>query len=97
LTFTPTQEENNSISYLDLSISRQHQGIEFDIYRKPTTTDTTINFSSNHPTEHKMTACRYLINRMTTLPLSTIQKEAECKPFLKLLTATVSILPPSKD
>jgi hypothetical protein len=74
LTFTPTQEENNSISYLDLSISRQPQGIEIDIYRKPTTTGTTINFSSNHPMEHKMAAYRYLINRMKTLPLSMTQK-----------------------
>ena len=25
-------------------------------YRKPTTTDTTINYLSNHPTEHKIAA-----------------------------------------
>jgi hypothetical protein len=44
--------------------------IEIDIYRKPTTTDTTINHTSNHPTEHKMAAYRYMINRMITLPLA---------------------------
>jgi hypothetical protein len=84
LAFTSTQEEKNSISYIDLSISRQTQGIEIGIYRKPTTTDTTINFSSNHPMEHKMAAYRYLINRMTTLPLSTTQKEAEWQTVLKI-------------
>jgi hypothetical protein len=84
LTFTPTQEENNSISFPDLLITRQPQGIEIDIYRKPTTTDTTINFASNHPMEHKMAAYRYLINRMTNLPLSAPQKKTEWHTILKI-------------
>ena len=48
-----TYEEHNSIDFLDLTISRQHKKLETDIYRKPTTTDTTINFLSNHPIEQK--------------------------------------------
>jgi hypothetical protein len=52
LEFTPTQEHDNSISFLDLLIIRQPSKIEIDIYRKPITTDTTINFTSNHPAEH---------------------------------------------
>ena len=40
-------------------------------------TDTTINYTSNHPTEHKMAAYRYLINRMISLPLSTEKRITE--------------------
>jgi hypothetical protein len=83
LEFTPTLEDNNRISFLDLLITRQPSSIEIDIYRKPTTTDTTINFTSNHPTEHKFVAYRYLINQMTSLPLSP---EKEKKIWQTILT-----------
>ena len=72
---TPTPEEN-SVSFLDL-VTRHKNQIEIDIYRKPTATDTTINFMSNHPTEHKMAAYRYLINRMTALPQSLEKRKTE--------------------
>jgi len=77
LQFTPTFEHNNSIHFLDLLIIRHLTQIQIDIFRKPTTTDTTINYTSNHPTEHKMAAYRYLINRMLSLPLSTVRRIAE--------------------
>ena len=53
LKLTPTHEEHNSINYLDLTIRRQHNKFNTDIHRKPTATDTTINFLSNHPIEQK--------------------------------------------
>jgi hypothetical protein len=74
LKFSPTHEHNNTINLLDLSIIRYPSKIEINIYRKPTTTDTTINHTSNHPTEHKMAAYRYMINRMLTLPLTAERK-----------------------
>jgi len=40
------------------------------MYRKPTTMDTTINYISNHPMEHKLAAYRYYISGMITLPLN---------------------------
>ena len=40
----PTYEEHSSIYFLDLIIRRQYKKLEIDIYRKPTTTDTTIKF-----------------------------------------------------
>jgi hypothetical protein len=40
-----------------------------EIYRKPTTTDLTINNKSCHPKEHKLTAYRNWIHRLLKLPL----------------------------
>jgi hypothetical protein len=84
LEFTPTIKENNRISFLDLLITRQTSAIEIDTYRKPTATDTTINYTSNHPTEHKLAAYRYLIRRMTALPLSPEKEEAEWQTILTI-------------
>ena len=63
--------------FLDLSITRTHNKLTIDIYRKPMTTNTTINFMSNHPLEHKMAASRYHIERMHKLPLDPIKKQKE--------------------
>ena len=90
LYFTPTQEQNNTINFLDLLLIRQPTTIDIDIFRKPTTTDTTIDFTSNHPTEHKMAAHRYLINRMLTLPLSTKRKKIELQKILTIANNNIS-------
>ena len=73
----PTHETHNSIDFLDLKITRNQINLEIDIYRKSTTTDTTINFHSNHPTEHKMAAFRFHISRMHCLPLNAEKKQKE--------------------
>jgi len=65
-------EENNTINYLDISVHRNNNNnnnIDISIYRKPTSTDTTIHLSSNHPYEHKIAAFTYYIHRMITLPI----------------------------
>jgi hypothetical protein len=67
---TPTTETDHSISFLDLHITRNRPNLEINMFRKPTTTDTTINFYSNHPLEHKMAVYRYHIERMYTLPIT---------------------------
>ena len=59
LQFKLSTEENNLINYLDLSIYRINSNVELDIYRKPTSTDTTVHFSSNHSYEHKIAAFKY--------------------------------------
>jgi hypothetical protein len=75
----PTYEEHGSIYYLDLTILRKHTRLEVDIYRKPTTKDTTINFLSSHPIELKTAAYRFHIAHMHSLLLDTnkIQNEWE--------------------
>jgi hypothetical protein len=73
----PTYENNRSINFLDLLVIRKESNIEIDIFRKPTTTETTINFFSNHPKEYKSAAFRYDITRMHSLPLTPERKEKE--------------------
>jgi hypothetical protein len=73
----PTHETDGSISFLDLSITRNPTSLQLDIYRKPTATDTTINFLSNHPLEYKLAAYRFFINRMLSLPLNSAQQQKE--------------------
>jgi hypothetical protein len=80
----PTHETNYVI-FLDLSITRKPTSLELDIYHKPTATDTTINLLSNHPLKHKLTAYRFLINRMLSLPLNDVQRHKEWKS-IKLTT-----------
>jgi hypothetical protein len=73
----PTHEQHGSIDFLDLIITRKHKRLEVDIYKKPTYTDTTINFLSNHPIEQKMAAFRFHISRMYSLPLDQDKKKKE--------------------
>ena len=56
-----THETNDTVIFLGLSIIRKPTSLELDIYRKPILTDTTINFLSNHPLEHKLAAYRFSI------------------------------------
>jgi hypothetical protein len=71
----PTYEQQRSIDFLDLTIMRKHKNLEVDIHRKPTSTDTTINFLFNHPIEQKTAAYRFYITRMHSLPLNPDNKQ----------------------
>jgi len=79
----PAQETNGNICFMDLSITRKPTCLEIGIYRKPTSTDTTINFLSNHPLEHKLAAYQFLIRRMLILPLREEQRQEEWKYILQ--------------
>jgi hypothetical protein len=83
LQFKATEEINNQINFLDLSIHRHNNSIELGIFRKPTNTDITIHFTSNHPYEHKIAAYTHHINRMLTLPISKQAKQHEWETILK--------------
>ena len=74
----PTKENNGCISFLDVFTIRKPSNLETDIFCKPTTTDTTINFFSNHLTEHKVAAFRYHITILHSLPLIPERKQKEC-------------------
>lgn len=68
--FTIEHENNNKINFLDLTIHRQSNHLEFNIYRKPTTTDTTIHADSHHPIAHKLAAYNSYLYRLINTPLS---------------------------
>jgi hypothetical protein len=77
LQFTLEEEENNALHFLDIRISRTDNNIQFSIYQKPMTTDTIIPYDSCHPTEHKLSAFRYLHNRNATYLLTSDNKQKE--------------------
>jgi hypothetical protein len=62
------------INYLDSTITNWKNKLNFEIYRKPTTTDHIIHQDSCHPFEHKKAGICYLENRMRTYPLSQESK-----------------------
>jgi hypothetical protein len=84
LQFTPTAEINNTTNFLDLSVTRQHNKLTLNIYRKPTTTDTTIHYSTNHLIEHKTAAYRFLLNRMHRLTITQEHKEQEMNTIYQI-------------
>jgi hypothetical protein len=77
LEFKLTTEDDNNISYLDLSIHRANHSLQMEIYRKPTQTDTTIHFTANHPLLHKLAAYRFYINRMLSTPITDQARQHE--------------------
>lgn len=68
--FTKEEEIMSSLNHLDLTLNRHNNKIECRVYRKPTTTNHTIDAKSNHPMIHKLAAYRYFVNRAFVLPLS---------------------------
>jgi hypothetical protein len=77
LKFTAETESDNRINYLDITIHRTPTDWKISIYRKPTFTDTIIPYTSNHPTQHKFAAIRFLYNRLNTYDLPTEEYKQE--------------------
>ena len=82
INFTYEKESNCGLPFLDLYVSRNGDGLEFDIYRKPTNINQFIHETSNHHFQHKMAAYNHAIHRMKTLPLTNINFNKE-KSLLK--------------
>lgn len=68
--FTLETEQNNSINFLDLTITKVNNKHEFSIFHKPSHTDITIHNSSSHPYTHKVSAYNSFIHRLINIPLS---------------------------
>ncbi|XP_049831381.1 uncharacterized protein LOC126272518 [Schistocerca gregaria] len=75
--FTVEHETNSSINFLDVKITNKNHKHQFEIYRKPTSTDVCINSSSCHPNQHKMAYFRSTLNRLHKIPLEPVKKEKE--------------------
>ena len=66
VTFTMEEEVDNSVSPLDITISKTDKNISFNIYRKPTATNIIISSDSCHPRERKLAAIRCLVNSLSS-------------------------------
>jgi len=69
LHFTAEIERDNTINYPDISIQKNPLKLITSIYRKPTFTDSIIPYNSNHPTQHKYAAVKFLYNRLKSYGL----------------------------
>ena len=69
--FTVEFEKDNSLNFLDLKIIKENNKLNYDIYRKNITTDSTININSYHPYTQKLAAYNSLIHRALNVPLNT--------------------------
>lgn len=70
LQFTIETESQNTINFLDLTISKEQQTLHFQIYRKPTFTDTVIHAQSRQSMSIKLSSFHSMVNHLLKLPLS---------------------------
>lgn len=82
--FTFEKEENNSINFLDLTITKIDDRLSFNIYRKKTFTDVTIPMDSQHPLSHKLAAYNSMIHRAFNIPLSNVDFSAELRTIKRI-------------
>ena len=83
LEFKTSEETDNTLPHLDLSISRNNNNTELEIYREPTYTDIMIHYTSNNPHNHKLAAFIFYINRMISIPITC---QAINREWHKILT-----------
>ena len=62
--FTLEVEDDGRLNFLDLTVSRNENKVQFNIYRKPTATDIVIHATSHHPMSQKMAAFHSMISRL---------------------------------
>jgi hypothetical protein len=55
-----------------------------NIFRKTTTTDTTIHFLSNHPLQQKTAACRFYVQKAYMLPLTQQDRWSELSTIMEV-------------
>jgi len=72
-------------NFLDLAIkitdddNEDEKILEFNVFRKSTNTDSTINGSSFHSHDHKNVAHRSMVHRLKSIPLSGDNFDSEVK------------------
>ena len=79
-------KKDNCISFLDISITRDHTGtLDTNIFRKPTHSKH-LNFKSKHPLEHKSTVVNALTHRANSLIRDENKKKIKFKHMQNILT-----------
>ena len=67
ITFTLEREQNRSLAFLDVKVTRNKDNtISTTIYKKPTQTDRYLQFDSHHPKNHKFAVAKTLHSRIDT-------------------------------
>ena len=66
--FTVEHEQNNSISFLDVKVTRHknNSSLATSIFKKRTHTDRYLHFNSHHPKHQKLTVAKTFYNRIDT-------------------------------
>jgi hypothetical protein len=77
LKFTIQQQTHNKLNYLDLTVTKIQNSLNFERYRKPTTTNLILHNTSCHPFEHKLSAINYLYNSMNTYEITEENKKKD--------------------
>ena len=76
--FTLEKEEEGSLPFLDVLLSRDSDGaIRTSVFRKPTHTDKYLQFSSHHPLNHKMSVVKTLFSHASLLSTSLLEQSVE--------------------
>lgn len=83
--FTYEQEKDKQISFLDTLVKRMDDGsLEFEVFRKPCTTERRIVAESVQDIKHKMAAYHSMSHRMVNLPLKEDAYDKERKTILRI-------------
>jgi hypothetical protein len=81
--FTKEEEDNNQLVFLDILLTRTDDGtINTQVYRNKMHTDQILNFNSNHPTQHKISCIRSLLDRIDTHSCNTEQAKQTERKYL---------------
>ena len=82
------QNHNKSLNFLDLTITKHkaHRTyrIQFNIFRKDTTSKLGINYYSIHPLAHKWANYRFLLHRLNNIPLTKKNYKTELNTILDI-------------
>ena len=86
--FTIEIEQDSLLPFLDTAIIlNDDASIDTRVYRKPTHTDQYLNWTSNHPLQHKRSVARTLIERAEMIPSNDKEKKAELDHVKEALLA----------
>ena len=84
--FTVEEEKEGSVAFLDTMKTRNPDGtIKTRVYRKATHTDKYLQFNSHHPSQHKRSVARTLLDRAKNIPSTDADRLSEIQHVVNAL------------
>ena len=84
--FTVEEEKDGSITFLDTITTRKPDvTIKTGVYKKATHTDKYLQFNSHHPSQHKHSVARTLLNRAKNIPSTDADRLSEIQHVVDAL------------